>query len=167
MVVQTLSTLLRQAWIIHLVEPPYLRLERDDAPESGRGSGPTKPADILLYEWQGSRHRCVDLVGVSPAQGGWRGAASAVSSVEQGKVDKHAATCMSHGYDFSPFGFSTFGSFGPAAEELLTRICKRYGTHLQVTEWEAHAWVHRRLSFAIMRSVAEQFVRRKVEDFGW
>ena len=129
LVQQSLSTILRQAGICHAVEPPHLRLERDASSQSGRGSGLTRPADILLYSWRGDSHCCVDLVGVSPARGGWRDAASALLSVEQGKRDKHAHICRSHGFDFIPFGFSSLGSFGPAAEALLSRICQRYSSH--------------------------------------
>ena len=32
----------------------------------------------------------------------------------------HASTCRSHGFDLIPLGFSTFGSFGPEAEALLS-----------------------------------------------
>ena len=167
LVQRTLGSILQQAGVHHMVEPPHLRLARDDAPFSGRGSGLTKPADILLYAWRGDRHCCVDLVGVSPARMGWRDATSALFSVEQGKSDKHARSCISHGFDFSPFGFSTFGSFGPAAEELLDRVCRRYVSHAHIPPWEAHPWVYRRLSFSIMRGVAEQFVRRQSADFGW
>ena len=65
-----------------------------------------------------------------------------------------------------PFSFSVFGSFGPAAQELLNRVCRRYRIHARVTEWEAHAWIHRRLSFAVMRGVADQFVGRRLVSFG-
>ena len=167
LVQQTLGTILRQAGISHMVEPSHLRLQRDDSPESGRHSGLTRPADILLYSWRGDSHCCVDLVGVSPARSGWRDAASALSSVEQGKRDKHASTCRSHGFDFIPFGFSTFGSFGPEAEALLSRICQRFISHVQVPEWEAHDWVFRRLSFAVMRGVSEQLIGRQLADFSW
>ena len=65
-----------------LVEPPHLCLERNDALESDCGSGLTKLADILLYAWRGAHHCYVDLVGVSPARGGWRDAASTLPAVE-------------------------------------------------------------------------------------
>ena len=42
--------------------------------------------------------------------------------------------------------------------------CRLYA---QVADWEAQAWIHRRLSFAIMRGVAEPFVGRMSDDFGW
>ena len=99
-----------------LASPPPPHVRR--CPKSGRGSWQTKPPDILLYSWRGDSHCCVDLIGVSLAQSGRRDAASALPFVEQGKRDKHTATCRSHGFDFIPFGFSTFGSFGPSAEEL-------------------------------------------------
>ena len=79
----------------------------------------------------------------------------------------HALNIKSHHLDFEPFGFSVFGSFGSAAQELLARVCRRYRTHARIAEWEAHAWVHRRLSFAIMRGVADQFVSRRLDSFGW
>ena len=167
LVQHTLGTLLRQAGICHSVEPDHLRFSREEAPASGRGSGLTKPADILLYAWRGDHHCCVDLVGVSPARNGWRDATSVLSVVEQGKRDKHADVCRSHGFDFVPFGFSVFGSFGPEAQELLDRVVQRYRLHAQVADWEAHAWIFRRLSFTIMRSVAEQFVGRMSDTFGW
>ena len=149
-----------------MVEPKHLRLSRDEGPESGRGSRLTRPADILLYGWRGDHHCCVDLVGVSPARGGWRDAASALATVEQAKREKHTQTCASHRFDFLPFGFSVFGPFGPAAKELLDRVCREYHIHARVAKWEAHAWIHRHLSFTVMREVADQFVGRRLASFG-
>ena len=57
----------------------------------------------------------MDLVAVSSAQGGWRDAASALATVEQAKRDKHTQTCGRHRFDFLPFGFSVFDSFGLVA----------------------------------------------------
>ena len=45
-----------------LAEPIHLRFVRDEAPESGRGLGLTRPANILLYLWRGDSHFCLDLV---------------------------------------------------------------------------------------------------------
>ena len=122
LVQQTLGQLLRQGCIIYVVEPQGLRLSRDEGPESGRGSGLTRPADILLYGWREDRHCCVDLVGVSPARGGWRDADSAAAVVEQAKRDMHSEECARHGFDLVPFGFFVLSSFGPAAQELLARV---------------------------------------------
>ena len=60
-------------------------------------------------------------------------------------------------FTFMPFGFSVFCSIGLAAQELLDRVSGRYRIHASVAEWEAHAWVKRYLSFAIMSGVADQF----------
>ena len=49
LVQQTVGQLLRHVGIIYAVEPQGLPLLRDDRPESGRGSGLTRTADILLY----------------------------------------------------------------------------------------------------------------------
>ena len=69
---------------------PHLRLQRDDALISGRASGLTERAYLLLYTSRGDRHFCVDRVGVSPARMGWRDATFAFFLLEQGKSDKHA-----------------------------------------------------------------------------
>ena len=76
------------------------------------------------------------------------------------------ATCASHRCDFVPLGFSVFGSFGPAALELLVRICRRCRIHARIEDRKAHAWVHRRLFFAVTRGVADQFVGRRLDSFG-
>ena len=73
-----------------MYDPPHLRLKRDDALISDRGSGLTEPAYLLLYTWRGDRHCCVDRVGVSPVRMGWRDATFALFLLEQGKSDKHA-----------------------------------------------------------------------------
>ena len=90
-----------------------------------------------------------------------------LATFEHGKRDKHLAMCSSYDLDFIPFGFSTFWSFGLAIEDLLSHICQRYVSHARIPEWEAHAWVFHRLSFAIMRGVAEQFVGRELLSFRW
>ena len=64
-----------------MVEPPHSRLARDDTPFYGRGSGLTKPEDILLYAWRAYQRCSVDLVGVSLARIGLRDATSALFSV--------------------------------------------------------------------------------------
>ena len=74
---------------------------------------------------------------------------------------KHVAGA-SHRFNFLSFGFWVFGSFGPAAQELLDRSCRRYRIHAHIAEWEVYARVHRHLSFAVMREVADQFEGRRL-----
>ena len=83
-------------------------------------------------------------------------------------MDKHTQTCASHYFDFVPFGFSVFGSLGPAAPFwLLGRICRRYRIHARIDDWEAYALVHCHLSFAVMRGMADQFVGCRLDSFWW
>ena len=90
-------------------------------PCSERGSGLTKPVDILRYAWCGYRHSCVDLVGMSPARVGWRDATSALFSVEQGKSYKYAR---------SHTGFTSL----PSASRLLGPLALQQRS----SQWEAH-----------------------------
>ena len=57
--------------------------------------------------------------------------------------------------------------YSSEAQVFLGRVVERYRLHAQVADWEAHAWIYRRLSFVIMHGVAEQFVGRMSDDFGW
>ena len=90
-------------------------MEHDDALVSGRGSGLTRPVDILIFSLRGDRHCCVDLVGVSPTHFSWRQAAEALRFVQEAKRAKHTETCLAQGFKFAPFSFSVLRSFGPAA----------------------------------------------------
>ena len=116
-----------------MVEPPHLRLVRNDAPLSGRGSGLTKHADILLYAWRGDRHCCVDLVGVSSRVGGMLPLPFSLWS------NAGVISMPGHAFDFFPLGFTFFGSIGPAAEEMLDSVCRRYVSHAHFPPREAPA----------------------------
>ena len=86
---------------------------------------------------------------MSPARR--RDAASDLSAVEHGKCNKHASVCRSHGIDFVPIRFSVLGSFSTGACSC----------------WDAHTWICRRLSFAIVSGVAKQFVGSMSNSFRW
>ena len=85
----------------------------------------------------------------------------------KGRNDKHAGYCTLHTFDSSLFGFWKFVSLGTVVEELLGRVCRRYVSDTHIPSWDAHPLVYRRLSFTMMRGVAEQFVHRHSAAFGW
>ena len=60
-----------------------------------------------------------------------------------------------------------FGSFGLEAQMFLEGVVQRYRLHAHVVDWEAPDFVYRRLSFAIMCGVAEQFVGHISDAFAW
>ena len=60
-----------------------------------------------------------------------------------------------YNFDYVQFSFSVLGSFGPAAEEIFARVCLRYVSQVRMRPREAHQWVYYRLSFIVMRGVAE------------
>ena len=92
----------------------------------------------------------VDLVDVSRTRCGWRDAVGVLASVEQGRRDEYARTCRAHGF-----------------EELLSRICQLYNPHIWMPPWEAHSWVFRYLSSAVIRNKVKRFVRRQLPTLGW
>ena len=119
--------------------------------------------DILLYSWRCDSHCCFYLVGVSPARSGWRDVASALPSVEQGKLDLPASTCKSHGFDFIPFRFFHLWLLRPGGGGTPLSNLPAF----QVPHWEAHDWVFRRVSFAIIHGVSEQLIDRQLVDLSW
>ena len=46
-------------------------------------------------------------------------------------------------------------------------VLHRHHECVLMSVWEAHDWVFRRLSFAIMRGVSEQLIGRQLADFSW
>nr|GEU71304.1 auxilin-like protein [Tanacetum cinerariifolium] len=84
-----------------------------------------KPADILIFEWVGRKHACVDLIGVSPllglsSQGFTVG--HAALKVASCKVTKHEKTCIENQHVFVLFTSDNFGFLEPEATELLNRV---------------------------------------------
>ncbi|MFS8014400.1 hypothetical protein Hanom_Chr15g01344061 [Helianthus anomalus] len=60
-------------------------------PSEGRST--LRPADVLVFGWEGGKHACVDLTGVSPLAGFRENgfvAGQAVLKAESKKVEKHA-----------------------------------------------------------------------------
>ncbi|GKB59970.1 hypothetical protein Tco_0916156 [Tanacetum coccineum] len=130
----------------------------------GLGGGRDKalrPADILLYSWDGGLDVCVDLTGSSlltqtrmadfvPGR--------AVTGAAQCKRVKYEAKCADIGYGFLPFSFSSFRELEKDAMTLLKRIRK----FSMAQDIGARAAVHifNRISFSIAKGVGAQIVSR-------
>ncbi|GJT70041.1 hypothetical protein Tco_1029327 [Tanacetum coccineum] len=118
---------------------------------------PLRPADMLLYSWDGGLDVCVDLTGSSPlTQTGMVDFVSgrAVIDVAQRKRGKYMTKCAAIGYGFLPFSFSSLGELEACAVTLLKRIRKFFITQ----DIGAHAAVHifNRISFAVAKGVWAQ-----------
>ncbi|GKE61249.1 hypothetical protein Tco_1511616, partial [Tanacetum coccineum] len=118
---------------------------------------PLRPADMLLYSWDGGLDVCVDLTGSSPlTQTGMVDFVSgrAVIDVAQRKHGKYMAKRAAIGYGFLPFSFSSLGELEACAVTLLKRIRKFFITQ----DIGAHAVVHifNRISFAVAKGVWAQ-----------
>ena len=56
------------------------------------------------------------------------------------------------------FRLFCFKIFDPNAEGLLSRMCHCMSSYIEIPEWDSHESVFRRLSLAVMCSVAELLV---------
>ncbi|GKD29468.1 putative reverse transcriptase domain-containing protein [Tanacetum coccineum] len=94
----------------------------------GLGGGRDKalrPADMLLYSWEGGLDVCVDLTGSSPlTQTGMADfvPGRAVIDAAQRKRVKYMTKCADIGYGFLPFSFSSFGELEKDAVTLLLSL---------------------------------------------
>ncbi|KAJ0745299.1 putative exostosin [Helianthus annuus] len=95
--------------------------------------------------------------GVSPLVG-LGGSAFTVGQAASGKVTKHEKACIDNQHVFIPFAFDTFGFLAPEAVDLLSRVQRVM--HSNVTTPRSMDVVFKRLSFAIKKGVAAQFVVR-------
>ncbi|GKE47273.1 hypothetical protein Tco_1478531, partial [Tanacetum coccineum] len=113
---------------------------------------PLRPADMLLYSWDGRLDVCVDLTGSSPlTQTGMVDfvPGRAVIDAAQRKRDKYMDKCAAIGYEFFPFSFSSLGELEAYAVTLLKRIRK----FSMAQDIRARAAVHifNRINFAIAK----------------
>ncbi|GKA68097.1 hypothetical protein Tco_0768014, partial [Tanacetum coccineum] len=90
----------------------------------GDGDKALRPANMLLYSWEGGLDVCVDLKGSSPLkQTGMTDfvPGRVVIDDAQRKRGKYMTKCAYIGYGFHPFSFSSFGELEKDAFTLLKR----------------------------------------------
>nr|GEW64063.1 hypothetical protein [Tanacetum cinerariifolium] len=124
-----------------------------------RHDKPLRPADILLYSWDGGLDVCVDLTGSSPLmQTGMVDfvPCRAVIDAARRKHGKNMDKCAAIGYGFLPFSFSSLGVLEADAIILLKRIRKFSITQ----DIGARATIHifNRTGFTIAKGVGAQIV---------
>ncbi|KAJ0559146.1 putative exostosin [Helianthus annuus] len=115
-----LMDILRRAGISAKKEAPVNFLTD---PAEGRST--LRPADVLVFCWEGGKHACVDLTSVSPLVGFRKNgfvAGQAVLKAESKKVEKYAKACEDNQHAFLPLVFDTFGPLAPEAVWFLARV---------------------------------------------
>ncbi|KAJ0580090.1 putative exostosin [Helianthus annuus] len=125
------------------------------------GRSTLRPADILVFGWEGGKHVCVDLTGVSPLVGlrdhGFM-AGQAITKAEAAKVAKHEKACIENQHVFVPFAFDTFGALAPDAVRFLKRVQQVVSSN--TAHVKGQNFVFSRVGFAIQKGVAAQLVAR-------
>ncbi|GJV27321.1 hypothetical protein Tco_1383769 [Tanacetum coccineum] len=115
---------------------------------------PLRPADMLLYSWDGGLDVCVDLTGSSPlTQTGMADfvPGRAVIDAAQRKRSKYMAKCAAIGYGFLPFSFSSLGELEADAVTLLKRI-RKFSMTQDIRARDA-VHIFNRISFAIAKGI--------------
>ncbi|GJV96568.1 putative reverse transcriptase domain-containing protein [Tanacetum coccineum] len=130
----------------------------------GLGGGCDKalrPADMLLYSWDGGLDVCVDLTGSSHlTQTGMADfvPGQVVLDAAQRKRGKYMTKCATIGYGFLPFSFSSLWELEANAVTLLKRI-RKFSVAQDIG---ACATIHifNRIGFSIGKGVKAQIVSR-------
>ncbi|GKE29131.1 hypothetical protein Tco_1444515, partial [Tanacetum coccineum] len=120
-----------------------------------------RPADMLLYSWDGGLNVCVDLTGSSPLTQTEMAdfvLGRAVTDAAHRKRGKYMAKCAAIGYEFLSFSFSSLGELEVDAVTLLKRIQKF--SMAQVIGARAAIHIFNRINFAIAKGVGAQIVSR-------
>ncbi|KAK2440731.1 hypothetical protein QL285_012108 [Trifolium repens] len=122
-------------------------------PQEGRST--LRLADVMVYEWVGGKHTCVDLTRVLPLVGlraGTFTVGQAPLKAASSKVAKHEKTCFDNQHAFIPFAFDTFGFLAPEAASLLQRVQKVMNSN--VVSPKAKNVIFMRIDFAIQKGLA-------------
>ncbi|GJS61357.1 hypothetical protein Tco_1190177 [Tanacetum coccineum] len=126
---------------------------------------PLRPADMLLYSWDGGLDVCVNLTGSSHlTQTGMVDfvPGRAVIDAAHRKRVKYEAKCVDIGYGFLSF-FSLLGELEKNAVTLLNRIRKFSVT--QDIGARVAIRIFNRISFSIFKEVGAQLVSRLPTNF--
>ncbi|GJZ10821.1 hypothetical protein Tco_0545580 [Tanacetum coccineum] len=118
-----------------------------------------RPANMLLYSWDGGLDVYVYLTGSSPlTQTGMSDFAPgrAVTDAAQRKRGKYMTKCADIGYGFLPFSFSSFGELEKDAVTLLKRV--RNFSMAQDIRARAASHIFNRMGFSISISASLQCI---------
>lgn len=131
-----------------------------------RNVGDSRPADILVYNWEEGRDTCLDVTGVSPFAGGgvdtFTSGPSLSKAVER-KRCKYLDVCRANGYNFCTLAFTTLGELGIETIEFLLRLknyIARHDANIKVRNF-----LFIRLGLAIQKGVGAQLVARLPTSF--
>ncbi|KAK2435305.1 hypothetical protein QL285_020378 [Trifolium repens] len=125
------------------------------------GRSTLRPTDVLVYDWVGGKHACVNLIGVSPLVGLTTGdftVGQAALKAASSKVAKHERECSENQHVFIHFAFDTFGFLAPEAVDVLKRVQRIM--HSNVVSSRSQDVVFKKISFAIQKGLAAQLVAR-------
>ncbi|KAL5717905.1 hypothetical protein ACHQM5_010858 [Ranunculus cassubicifolius] len=131
-----------------------------------RSSVVLRPADVLVYNWLNGKHTCVDLTCCSPLVGfvdGYFDKDKGLRNMVRKKYDKHDKACQDGGFEFLPFGFTSFGCLCEEAIDFMTRVEKVAHSHLVC--YKSTKFVFHRLGFLIQKGIAAQIVSRLPVNF--
>lgn len=128
-----------------------------------RGCG-DKPADIFLPSLRAGRGLAIDVTVSNPLRYSAAEGLSAAELAAEQKRQKYRERCAAEGIDFIAFSIESFGCLNEDGEKFLSDLCKRLAAKQGISLGVMMSEVRRKLSLALVRSVATSVLKRKCDS---
>ncbi|XP_026392583.1 uncharacterized protein LOC113287919 isoform X2 [Papaver somniferum] len=122
---------------------------------------PSRPADIIVYNWKYGKDVCFNVTGVSPftsARTRNFTPGHAINVAVSRKVNKYLNICTTHGYGFKALDFTTLGELGEDTILFLKRVGNCLASH--DANYKVGSSLFYRLGIIIQKGVGAQLVAR-------
>ena len=131
----------------------------------GHEARQTRPADVLIPNWELSKPAAIDLCVTSPLNSDTLQVAcvtpsSAAMQAEQRKHHSNDAKCGELGWVCIPLVVESYGSWGPEAQRSLSRLARRLATRLGQPKSVTTNLIYGRLNLTLIRANSRAILSR-------
>eukprot|EP00731_Ephydatia_muelleri_P024447 Em0016g718a len=131
----------------------------------GHEARQTRPADVLIPNWELGKPAAIDLCVTSPLNSNTLQVAcvtpnSAAMQAEQRKHHSNDAKCEELGWVCIPLVVESYGSWGPEAQRCLSRLAGRLATQLGQPKSLTTNMIYGRLNLTLIRANSRAILSR-------
>ena len=131
----------------------------------GHEARQTRPADVLIPNWELGKPAAIDLCVKSPLNSNTLQVAcvtpnSAAMQAEQRKHHSNDAKCEKLGWVCIPLVVESYGSWGPEAQRCLSRLAGRLATQLGQPKSLTTNLIYGRLNLTLIRANSRAILSR-------
>ena len=125
----------------------------------------SRPADILVFDWDQGKPAALDLTVISPLNANILKEAgmTAGAAAQAAEVRKHTANgqrCTNLGWSCIPLAVESYGAWGREAQMCFTLLATRLAVHNSSSKSKIIFELYSRLNLALTRSIARAIITR-------